>query len=365
MNLINVTEKQVQDAARAAGLTADQSLVLLAALQRAATDNPSAAVTAGLRFDLTHLLWYGGALIVLGSMGLFSTLAFSQMGGAALTLTAIVYAAVFTAIGHHIWHRRKLTTPGGLLIAVAVGMVPLAVYGIQDMAGVWDTAGQHTAYRDYYIWIKASWVPMEIATIVTGVLAFVFYRFSFILAIVGSALWFLSMDLAPWIVGADDLSFELRRKVSFCFGIAVLLVAWAVDVTRDRDVDSAFWLHVAGVAAFWGGLTFAPSSSEIGKALYCAVNIGLVLLSVYLRRRIYAVFGVIGIAVYLGHLAEKVFKDSLLFPFALSLVGVAVIALGLHLHSRRQAFSAYLDENLPAVLKRIRPPHASLSMEQP
>ena len=39
-------------------------------------------------------------------MGLFSTLAFSQMGGQALTVTAVVYAAAFTAAGHYLWHAR-------------------------------------------------------------------------------------------------------------------------------------------------------------------------------------------------------------------------------------------------------------------
>ena len=58
----------------------------------------------GPRFDFAHLLWYAGALIVMTAMGLFSTLAFSQMGGAALTVTAVVYAAAFTAAGHYLWH---------------------------------------------------------------------------------------------------------------------------------------------------------------------------------------------------------------------------------------------------------------------
>src|SRR6478735_1858195 len=80
------------------------------------------------KFDAAHLLWYAGALIVIGAMGLFSTVAFSQMGGGALTACAIAYAIGFTAAGHHLWHRRQLRVPGGLLIAVAVSMAPLAVF---------------------------------------------------------------------------------------------------------------------------------------------------------------------------------------------------------------------------------------------
>ena len=94
-----------------------------------------AAVAPAPQFDLAHLLWYAGALIVMGAMGLFSTLAFSSMGGQALTATAIVYAILFTIAGHHLWYRRNLRIPGGLLIAIAVSMAPLAVFGIQDALG--------------------------------------------------------------------------------------------------------------------------------------------------------------------------------------------------------------------------------------
>jgi hypothetical protein len=57
---------------------------------------------------------------------------------------------------------------------------------------------------------------------------------------------------------------------------------------------------------------------------------------------VYAVFGALGIALYLGHLAEKVFKDSLLFPFALSLIGVGVIAAGIAYHKRQGAITLWI-----------------------
>lgn len=74
-----------------------------------------------------------------------------------------------------------------------------------------------------------------------------------------------------------------------------------------------------------------------------------------LLRRAYAVFGTFGITLYLGHLADVVFKDSLLFPFALSLIGIAVIAAGLFYHRRQQAIAAWLAANLPDAVLRLRP----------
>src|SRR5205085_7223847 len=165
------SESDLRAASAAGVLDTTQLARLLAFLtQRAAL----APAVPGPRFDFAHLLWYAGALIVIGAMGLFSTLAFSQMGGLALAATAVVYAVAFTAAGHHLWQARGQTIVGGLLVAVAVSMAPLAVYGIQEHLGVWSH-GAPGPYSGFYTVIKASWVYMEIAAIVAAALALRFY----------------------------------------------------------------------------------------------------------------------------------------------------------------------------------------------
>jgi hypothetical protein len=279
------------------------------------------------------------------------------MGGWALTATAVGYAVVFAAGGHYLWHKRNLRIPGGLLIAIAVSMAPLAVYGIQDALGLWGSFGRPGTVRDFYMWIKGSWLPMEIAAIVAGLLALRFYPFPFIVMIIAFALWFMSMDLTPWIVGRSEFTWDERRAVSMWFGLAVLVVAWVVD-RRPRGGDFAFWLHLFGLMAFWGGLSLKSSGSEMAKLLYCLLNVGLLFMSVVLMRRVYAVFGTLGISIYLGHLAQSVFQDSLLFPFALSLIGVAVIAVGLLYHRNQATIAAWVARHLPDMLARLRPAHA-------
>jgi len=318
---------------------------------------PAAAGTVPVpQFDAAHLLWYAGALIVIGAMGLFSTLAFSQMGGRALTATAIAYAIAFTVAGHHLWYRKHLLTPGGLLVTIAVSMAPLAVYGIEDELG-WGKFGRPGTVQDFYSFVKGSWIFMETATIVAGVVALRFFRFPFIVAVIGVALWFMSMDLTPWIFNTPDFNWDMRRQVSIWFGLGVIVVAWIVDY-RGKSGDFAFWLHLFGLLAFWGAITSTESSSELGKALYCLLNVGLLFLAVVLMRRAYALFGALGICLYLGHLADVVFKNSLLFPFALSLIGVAVIALGLLYHRKQDEIAAWLTAHLPAAVLRLRPAHA-------
>jgi hypothetical protein len=351
------SEHDLRAAVTAGALDANSLSRLLDFLSTRRSSVPSVTATPAPQFDLAHLLWYAGALIVMSAMGLFSTLAFSSMGGFALTATAVVYAILFTIAGHHLWHGRDLRIPGGLLIAIAVSMAPLAVYGIQEAYGAWGQFGRPGTVHDFYVWIKGSWVFMEVAAIVAAVIALRFYPFPFIVMIIAFALWFMSMDLTPWVFGRAEFSWDERRAVSMWFGLAVLVVAWLVD-RRPRGGDFAFWLHLFGMMAFWGGLSLKSSDSEIAKALYCLLNVGLILLSVVLRRRVYAVFGTFGVAGYLGYLSQSLFKDSMLFPFALSAIGVAVIAVGLYYHKHQAAIEAWLERYLPEVVAFLRPPDA-------
>lgn len=350
------TETDLRAAASAGAIETAQLGRLLDFLHQRAASQPATAGALAPQFDVAHLLWYAGALIVMTAMGLFSTLAFSQMGGEALAITALIYAAGFAAGGHYLWHVKGLRTPGGLLIAIAVSMAPLAVYGVQDALNMWGEFGKPGTVQGFYVWIKGSWIFMEAAAILAAAIALRFYPFPFIMVIAGVALWFMSMDLAPWIAGADHSDWETRRRVSLWFGLGTLVVASAVDWLRRGDF--AFWLHLFGMLAFWGAVSFTSGGTPLDKALYCAMNVVLLFLSVFLGRKVYAVFGVLGIAIYLGDLASKVFKDSLLFPFALSAIGVTVIAAGLLYYRRQDKIAAWLDATMPDAIKRLRPVHA-------
>lgn len=307
------------------------------------------------RYDLIHLLWYAGALIVLSAMGMFSTVAFGKWGDQALLATAVSYAAIFWICGSVLW-RRGLRTPGGLLIACSVGMTPLGVYALQSLLGL-NPISSSSAYRDFYIWIKSSWIPMEIATIAAAATALIFYPFPFLTLLIAYCLWFLSMDLTPWLMQTETFTWDQRATVSLCFGLVLIFLAWLIDLRKWKNGDFAFWLHLGGLMAFWGGMTAQQGGGELSKAIYGAVNVGLVLLSIFLMRRCYAAFGFIGVTLYLGHLSAYVFRNSILFPFALSTIGLMLIALGLMLNRYGSALSKNMQEFLPAYLQKLRPAH--------
>jgi hypothetical protein len=308
------------------------------------------------RFDVVNVLWYMGALIVIGAMSLFSTTAFGLWGAPSLIVTSLAYGLGFTAVGAHLWRRRGLRTPAGLLVTCAVAMAPLLVFAVQLAGGHDPTEAPN--YHDFYVWVRSSWLPMELGTIAAALAAMMFFPFPFLTMIIAFALWFMSMDLTPWLLRSEAFSFEQRANVSLLFGLAVMAAAWLVDLKRWRGGDFAFWLHLAGLLAFWGGLTAQHSGDEIGKLIYCLINFGLVMLSLALMRRAYAIFGAFGLSLYLGHLASDVFKDSILFPFALSAIGVAIIAAGLLFHRYGARIAAAIGAALPDYVRELRPAHA-------
>jgi hypothetical protein len=63
-------------------------------------------------------------------------------------------------------------------VAVAVAMMPMAVCGIEDSLGLWsDALRGPSEYRNFFPTINASWLYMELATIIAAIVALRFYRF--------------------------------------------------------------------------------------------------------------------------------------------------------------------------------------------
>jgi hypothetical protein len=346
---------------RDAGLIDDMKMQEIAAFLAGRADNGKSAPAP--RFDLTHVLWYAGALIVIGAMGLFTNEAFNRLGGWALAACGGAYLVVFAAAGDYLWRKPGLRVPAGLLVAVAVSMVPLIVYGIQDALDLWKYAlGDPGKYKNFFPYMNGSWLYMEIGAVLAALIAVWRYPFPFILLLAAVALWFMSMDLGLWLTrtpdGYDD--WQTRQNVSIVFGAVMIAAAWTIDVLRRDGPDFPFWLHIFGVMTFWGALTATDGGTELDKALYCLLCIGLIGLGIFLNRRVYAVFGALGVATYLGYLASEVFPSALIFSFALSAIGLAVIGLGLVLHRNYARLEAALDEAMPEAIRWLRPMHARL-----
>ena len=375
---MNITRSDLQWASSQGIITARQAYEVWKALERHVVDQPQPAAAVlpeparthqpqavaveerehapahQSRFDFAHVAYYFGALLVIGAMGWFMTTAWEPFGGAGMCAIATGYAIGFWLAGRTLWDRNGLIIPGGLLFTMAVCMTPLAVYGLERALNLWPQQDPG-AYADFHTWVRSGWFVMEVATIIAGLAALRFRRFPFLTAPIAFVLWYMSMDLTPLVYGGNDYSWQQREMVSVLFGLAVLLGAYLVDLRGRVGEDFAFWGYLFGLLAFWGGLSVMNSTSELSKFEYFAINLALIALSVVLRQRAFIVFGAFGAVGYIGHLAYRVFEHSMLFPFILTLIGIAVIYLGVLYQKHGKAIDSFARSQLPESVRQLVP----------
>lgn len=307
------------------------------------------------QFNAANVAYYFGALIVISAMAWFMGLAWEAFSGGGLFLIATTYALLFIMAGRHLYFSQNLRIPGGLLFTIAVSMTPLAIYGLQRWTGFWlvDDPG---SYRDFYVWIRGGWFFMELATIISSLVALWLIRFPFLVAPLAFSLWFMAMDIVPVIYQGESTVWQQRLLVSMWFGIAMIIAAYWVDLrSRRSQGDYGFWLYFFGLISFWGSLPLMPSETEWDHFLYCVVNLILMFLSILLRRRIFMIFGGLGVFGYLNRLAWIVFADSLLFPFALSALGIGIIYLGVLYQKHYPTLEQWIQQVLPEWMERLIP----------
>lgn len=292
----------------------------------------------GVATKLHHFIYYLGALLIVFAMSWFLTVGWEWGGGAGIFLIGLAYGILFFVSGYFLWKKESLKIPGGLLVTLGVCMTPLVIFGLEKYMGVSGNRG--------------STFLMEIGTVIVGLVALWFVRFPFLTAPIALALWYMSIDLTPLLFGEGNVVTQ-GAWVSLLFGIVLLACSYLID--RRTKEDFAFWGYLFGTAAFWGGLSLLTYSSEFNWVLYLFINILLMIASILLDRVVLMVFGAFGVFCYLEHLASKVFAHSLAYPFVLTLLGLAIIGLGIFYQKKSLLIHTTLHRLVPKSLQKFLP----------
>ncbi len=336
---MKISKEALDGAVEQGILESDQAEALLDYLRTQPSAEP--------RFDLTHVLYYLGGLIAIGAMTVFMNLGWEAFGGWGIFFIALAYAGAGLKLADF-FRNRGYGVPAGICATFAVALTPLAIYGLQRAIGFWPGG---SLYHDYHDWVRWHWLLMELGTLAVGAIVAWRYRYPFLIMPIAATLWYMSMDLAA-VIAAGRPDFELRALVSLYFGLAVCGLAFWIDVRSRHGADFAFWLYLFGVIAFWGGMTVQDSGSELSKFAYCLTNLLMIGIGVVLVRRVFVVFGAIGVSLYLGHLT-RLFEDSWLFPVALSAIGLGIIYLGVLWQKHEHTLTRRAHACLPAPLAEL------------
>jgi len=355
---VEVHWSDLQAAVADGAITAAQAQTLWqrwASPDQAEVPTVPAGLAAGPKFGFVNVLYYFGGLVAIGAMTLFMTLGWERFGPGGLLAISVAYAVACLKVADH-FKSRGLVVPAGILATLAVCLVPLAVWCVQKLLGLWPPGGSEV-YRSYHTIINWRWMTLEFGTLAAGVVMLWRYRLPFMVMPIAVTLWYMSMDVANGLMQSEGFDWEFSRDVTLVFGIATCFIAMWVDVrsrraeTAEWRQDYAFWLYMFGAIMFWCGMSWRESGSELAKLGYAGINIVLVLLGAAIGRRVFTVLGALGVAGYLGYLSHRVFNDSLMFPFALTLLGLGVVALGVWWQRHELAIHARLSRFVPEGLR--------------
>ncbi|MGC2594740.1 MAG: hypothetical protein WA347_00490 [Rhabdochlamydiaceae bacterium] len=299
-----------------------------------------------------HVFYFLGAWVICLALAWFMGSRYTLYGTGALLLISIAYATGFMGAGLYLLKAKQKKTLGGLCIFLSISLVPLITYASQDLMGWWP--GQFPGqYSDFFCWIKGGWAIMELATIGTSWAALYFIKFPLLTVPLYIALWFMTMDIAalfshPSSNHLGDDSHLMHIRIALCHLLGLFLIVNAVTLDRAQKTAFGFWGHLFGVAIFWSGITLTNYTGWIGNTLYCLLNVSMIVLSPILERRVFLIFGTIGVVGHLFWLAHKYFADSANFPLILSGIGLLVIIAGWVIQRYwRWSFSQKTNEKRP------------------
>ena len=308
------------------------------------TKNNNSGVTKPLK-----VLYYIGGLLIISAMTWLMGSSWNSFGSIDITIVSSLYFLIFFIAGYFLFFKKNLDIAGGLLFSVSIAMVPLFLYSILDFFDFWD----NFSYSDYYIWIRGRWIILEIGTILVALPILIKTKFPFIVFLIAGTLWFFSMDIVPIIYRTTEILWSDRATISKIFGMFMIVTGYFVDIKFKKDY--AFWIYLFGLITLSSGLSVFYNDSIIGFIMLGSINIFLILFSLLINRNAFLVFGTIGLIQFLGRLSWVFFLDSVGFPFALTIIGIFLILMGIYFQKNREKIQKNIVNKLPKYILDLRP----------
>jgi hypothetical protein len=296
------------------------------------------------------ILYYGGGLLIISAMTWLMGTSWDNFGAMGMTVVSALYFVVFLLAGHFIFFRKKLEVAGGLLFSVSIAIIPLFVFSLLRVFDFWP---QGWEYTDYYFWIKGKWIILEISVILVALPILFKIKFPFIVFLIAGSLWFFSMDIVPILYEKTHITWTERATISNIFGLFMISIGYFVDIKFKKDY--AFWMYLFGLITLSSGLSVFYNDDISRFVLLGCVNILLILFSIFINRNMFLVFGTIGLTQFLSRLSWTFFQGSIFFPFALTIIGLLLILLGIYFQKNRKNIQENMIDKLPLFVLNLRP----------
>jgi hypothetical protein len=245
------------------------------------------AVRAG--WTSASFLLYAGALIVLVAAFAWLGVIASEHGkGAFAGWTALFYGVSEVCAFGLLFAGRRLAA--GLFQFVALGMFAVMVGAFFSWFG-WLPENDRP-FGGFHLGLLA----LELIVLLAALVDMVIFRFPFLMAIAAPVGWYFVTDV---LSSGGNWS----ATVTLLVGLALFVLGLALDGGASRPYG--FWVHVTAGLTVGGALLYWWHSTDADWALIIVTALVFVAVGAAARRSVYAVLGVVGLALATGHYSGR------------------------------------------------------------
>ncbi len=257
---------------------------------------------------LSKLFGYIGGIFVFAGIGVFISMYWDDFGSAARVIVTLGVGLVAFIMGlvclpnkYSVKRYDKAATP---LFIVSSILQPM---GILVMLQEYSSGGDA---RHGLIFMSAYMLIQQSATFWAkrlSVLAFSAILFGCILLANVFDVWGWEGELIGMVIG-----------------VSLICVAYALQQSKHMAI-APFWYFIGGVILMWS--VFEAVENTPLELLYLGLSALMIFLSTHVRSRALLGVGTLAMLLYIGYYTAKHFANTLGWPIALVVIGVALIAL--------------------------------------
>lgn len=253
---------------------------------------------------LSKLFGYIGGIFVFAGIGVFISMYWDDFGSAARVIVTLGVGLVAFIMGLACLADKRYEKAATPLFLIASLLQPT---GILVMLQEYSAGGDA---RHGLLFMSAYMLIQQGATFLAKgrtVLAFS--------AILFGCIFFANLfDI--W-----DMDEELIGTV---IGISLMCIAYALNQSRHLAI-APYWYFVGAIILMWS--VFEAVENTPFELVYLGLSALLIFLSTYVRSRTLLLVGTLSMLVYIGYYTAKHFANTVGWPIALVMIGIALIAL--------------------------------------
>lgn len=287
-------------------------------------------VAATRQATISDILYYvGGAIVFLG-ISVLIWQHWQALNSVTKILATLGSGIASYIVGVFLSRNERLEVASRAFYFISALVSPLGLYVTFDIAGF--DLGR------YGIQSLISGILL-----VTYLLSYVVYRktvFTIFNVIFGTWLFF---SFTSYLVGSNPyFTWKFSAYRVLCIGLVYVLLGYYLTQTPQRALTGA--LYGFGVFSFLGAALalgdWKPNQNAFWELVFPGLVFGVMFLSVRLKSKSFLTFGSIYLMAYILKITAEYFRESLGWPLALVLTGLALIAIGyLHFNLKKKYLS--------------------------